>query len=196
MSTGASIVLHRKQLHLSQEELAGKAGINLRTLQRIENNETAPRGYTLRTIAEALGVPAEALTGSTASGQEKGLTAFVAAQEQGTGLAHAMNLSALTAYLFPGLNIVAPALIWLLAGNKNAEASYYGKKVLYIQSTWSVIAILLIVPGIIGKITHTALFPVSTALWIAYLPYYLHFLIVIVTFFYIRRKKAANTMPV
>ncbi len=39
---------------LSQESLAEAAKINLRTIQRIENNETTPRGKTLRLIFNAL----------------------------------------------------------------------------------------------------------------------------------------------
>lgn len=39
---------------LSQEELAELSKVNLRTIQRIENNETSPRGKTLKLIYEAL----------------------------------------------------------------------------------------------------------------------------------------------
>ena len=39
---------------LSQEDLAESAKINLRTIQRIENNETTPRGKTLKLIFDVL----------------------------------------------------------------------------------------------------------------------------------------------
>lgn len=39
---------------LTQEELAEKSNINLRTIQRIENNESQPRGKTLKLICDAL----------------------------------------------------------------------------------------------------------------------------------------------
>ena len=39
---------------LSQEELAESSKVNLRTIQRIENNETKPRGKTLHLIFNAL----------------------------------------------------------------------------------------------------------------------------------------------
>jgi transcriptional regulator with XRE-family HTH domain len=41
---------------LSQEELAEASKVNLRTIQRIENNETKPRGKTLKLIFEALDI--------------------------------------------------------------------------------------------------------------------------------------------
>jgi len=39
---------------LSQEDLAESAKVNLRTIQRIENNETTPRGKTLKLIFDIL----------------------------------------------------------------------------------------------------------------------------------------------
>jgi transcriptional regulator with XRE-family HTH domain len=44
----------RKSKSLTQEELAELSKINLRTIQRIENNENEPRGKTLKLICEAL----------------------------------------------------------------------------------------------------------------------------------------------
>lgn len=39
---------------VTQEELADRAQVNVRTIQRIENGESDPRGKTLRLISEAL----------------------------------------------------------------------------------------------------------------------------------------------
>lgn len=44
----------RIKRRLSQEDLAESAKINLRTIQRIENNETTPRGKTLKLIFDVL----------------------------------------------------------------------------------------------------------------------------------------------
>ncbi|MAC94479.1 MAG: hypothetical protein CMC96_03140 [Flavobacteriales bacterium] len=44
----------RKEKGLTQEELADLSGINLRTIQRIENNQTNPRGNTLKLIGKVL----------------------------------------------------------------------------------------------------------------------------------------------
>jgi len=49
-------MLARQQMKLSQVELANKCNLNVRTIQRIENEEVNPRLYTLRIITETLGV--------------------------------------------------------------------------------------------------------------------------------------------
>ena len=46
----------RRQKGLTQEDLAERAKLNLRTVQRIENGENSPRGKTLTMLCEALGV--------------------------------------------------------------------------------------------------------------------------------------------
>lgn len=46
----------RESKGLSQEELSEKAGISLRTIQRMENGESIPRGSTLKNIASSLDV--------------------------------------------------------------------------------------------------------------------------------------------
>lgn len=54
-SLGKQIMLARQQKKLSQVELANKCNLNVRTIQRIENEEVNPRLYTLRIINETLG---------------------------------------------------------------------------------------------------------------------------------------------
>jgi transcriptional regulator with XRE-family HTH domain len=56
MNTGEMIKEHRLNKGLTQEELAEKTGISVRTIQRIENNEGDPRSHTLHLLAEALGI--------------------------------------------------------------------------------------------------------------------------------------------
>ncbi|PIA80316.1 hypothetical protein BFR04_16750 [Gaetbulibacter sp. 4G1] len=53
-SIGNKIFEIRKSRGLTQEELAELSKINLRTIQRIENNENEPRGKTLDLICDAL----------------------------------------------------------------------------------------------------------------------------------------------
>ena len=45
----------RERQNLTQEELAEKSGISVRTIQRIEAG-TNPKGYTLKTLASSLDV--------------------------------------------------------------------------------------------------------------------------------------------
>ena len=51
----------RESKGLSQEELCENSGISLRTIQRIENGESVPRGSTLKTIASSLNVSPDSL---------------------------------------------------------------------------------------------------------------------------------------
>ncbi|MFN2261620.1 MAG: helix-turn-helix domain-containing protein [Psychroflexus sp.] len=56
------IIEIRKAKGLTQEELAEKSKVNLRTIQRIENNESEPRGKTLNLICNALQLNTAELT--------------------------------------------------------------------------------------------------------------------------------------
>ncbi len=53
-SIGDKILEIRKSKGLTQEELAELSKVNLRTIQRIENNENEPRGNTLNLICAVL----------------------------------------------------------------------------------------------------------------------------------------------
>ena len=57
------IIQFRKEKHLSQMELALKAGISSSFLGRIERMESVPSLTTLRKIENALSLPAMSLTG-------------------------------------------------------------------------------------------------------------------------------------
>lgn len=54
-SIGSQISNTRKDQGFTQEELALKCNVNIRTIQRIESGEVIPRMYTLRLINEVLG---------------------------------------------------------------------------------------------------------------------------------------------
>ena len=56
---GRTICEARKSKGLTQEELAELTKINLRTIQRIENNENEPRGKTLNLICDVLEINME-----------------------------------------------------------------------------------------------------------------------------------------
>jgi transcriptional regulator with XRE-family HTH domain len=47
------LLKYREKLNLTQEELAEKAGVSTRTIQRIEIG-TEPKGHTLKVLAKAL----------------------------------------------------------------------------------------------------------------------------------------------
>ncbi|MFC2121003.1 multiprotein-bridging factor 1 family protein [Bacteroidota bacterium] len=53
---GEQISERRKQLGLTQSELAHKCRLDIRTIQRIENGEVTPRFYSIRLINEVMGM--------------------------------------------------------------------------------------------------------------------------------------------
>lgn len=57
-SVGARIRARRKQIEMTQFDLASKAGVSLRSVQDIESNRSNPRADTLTAIAEAMSVNA------------------------------------------------------------------------------------------------------------------------------------------
>ncbi|MFC7670020.1 helix-turn-helix domain-containing protein [Hymenobacter humi] len=61
MFSAARILALRKSKGYSQELLAEQSGVSLRTIQRVEQGETVPRGHTMQALATALDVPLEAL---------------------------------------------------------------------------------------------------------------------------------------
>ncbi|MBS2099006.1 helix-turn-helix domain-containing protein [Carboxylicivirga linearis] len=61
MNTPTKIKELRERNGLSQEELCENSGISLRTIQRIENGESVPRGSTLKMIASTLNVSSDSL---------------------------------------------------------------------------------------------------------------------------------------
>ena len=56
LSFGKQIKIARHQQKLSQEEFANKCNLNIRTIQRIENDLVTPRPYTLRIISDVLSI--------------------------------------------------------------------------------------------------------------------------------------------
>src|SRR5690606_23828274 len=100
---GTKITQLRQQKAFSQEQLAELAKLNVRTIQRIENNETTPRGATLKLICDALGVTPDEIVNFEKT-------------EDRTFLIW-LHLSVMVGYVLPLGNIILPLILWL--SNKN-----------------------------------------------------------------------------
>lgn len=136
MTLGEKICGERKKRGLSQELLADNSGISLRTIQRIENDKSNPRPYTLKVIADTLGIEMEELLEQ----QEPSETLI------NTGTLSKINLinsSALIGVLIPLLNIVAPVVLWKL-NNDNTLVNEKGKKVISFQILWFLFSSLIL----------------------------------------------------
>lgn len=125
------IRLLRKSQGLSQEALAENAGINLRTLQRIETGNAIPRGETLRLLAQALDVSIEELA------MHADVSNMPIKEDQ--GFLKLMNLSALTLWFIPFGNILIPLALWIFKKDVIKGVRELGKRILNFQITWSLI---------------------------------------------------------
>ncbi|MCF0065130.1 helix-turn-helix domain-containing protein [Dyadobacter chenwenxiniae] len=120
----------RKSKGLSQEALAEIAGINLRTLQRIETGSAIPRGETLRLLARALDVSLQELSVSVDESP--------VVMDEDPGFLKLMNLSALTMWFVPFGNILVPLAFWILKRNRINGVAELGKRIINTQIIWSV----------------------------------------------------------
>lgn len=115
----------RKSKGLSQEVLADKSSINLRTLQRIEAGKTEPHGNTLRLIAKALDTPLEEL--------------LVFNKKEDTGFVQMMNLTTLSFWVIPLGNLFVPLILWVMNRDKVQGVNELGRRLINFQLTWCLI---------------------------------------------------------
>ncbi|UPL49020.1 helix-turn-helix domain-containing protein [Hymenobacter sublimis] len=161
MFSAARIATIRKSKGLSQEVLAEQSGVSLRTIQRVEQGDTVPRGFTLQALATALEVPLEAfrtepaelvVASVTAPGPMLGppaaaATPVLVAQPElapspklrsDPDFLQLLNLSALSFLLVPLLNLVVPWWLWRTRRYSVEHAAEVGRRVLGFQILWQV----------------------------------------------------------
>jgi len=95
------LLKYREELNLTQSELAEKAGVSERTIQRIEKG-IEPKGYTLKVLANALGVSENDLK------EKKTETEVYSINYQLTKI---INFSCILGVILPPLNILLPYFI-------------------------------------------------------------------------------------
>ncbi|NOX86968.1 MAG: DUF4870 domain-containing protein [Chlorobi bacterium] len=137
---GKKIKEVRKKKGFSQEELSDAAGVNLRTIQRIENNESEPRGKTLYLICEVLGINIEDVLNY--------------GKETDTNYLIFFHLSVLSFLVIPVGNIIIPLILWLTKKDKIIGLKEIGANLLNFQIIWSVFAFTSITTYAFFKIIH------------------------------------------
>jgi XRE family transcriptional regulator, regulator of sulfur utilization len=135
-----TIVQHRKRQGLSQEELAERAKVSLRTIQRLETGQNAPRGYTLQALAEALAIPLSELTNNEPTIIETSSNPIYneISNDKIDSYVALMYLSALSFLAIPGANLVLPLIMRYY---KREIPSVYeaGSRLLNFELVWSVV---------------------------------------------------------
>lgn len=124
------IKILRNKKGLSQEELAERSSVNLRTIQRIEKGVTKPRSSTLTLILEALGVKFEDI--------HKNYKENVNKEFPSEEKFFYLHISILSFVFMPFGNIILPYFLW--KKNKDLIADYdrAGINLLNYQILWSV----------------------------------------------------------
>lgn len=117
----------RTRRGLSQEELSEDSGLSLRTIQRIENGETEPRGDSLKRLANSLGAFPDELIDWTI-------------QENISYLIF-LNLSSLSFILFPLLGFLIPFIMLSAKKDKIKDINMIGSSLVNYQITWNLIAL-------------------------------------------------------
>jgi len=110
---------HREKLNLTQEELATKSGISVRTIQRIESG-VKPKGYTLESLCKALGISKEDLLKEESEKINKQLIKYI-------------NLSSVLLLIVPLGSIIMPLILMRWKKEINAIT----KQIVSIQILWT-----------------------------------------------------------
>lgn len=126
----SKLVKYRNQKNLTQEELAEKAGVSVRTIQRIEKGAEL-KGYTLKALARAL---------ELSEGDLKIDTSVSETETINYQLIKYINLSSVLGILFPPLNIVLP---WITM-KYTKQVNDLTKQIVSIQILYTVIALIFV----------------------------------------------------
>ena len=125
MKTGELIKQLRQKKGITQEELAAKTDISVRTIQRIESGEVDPRAFTLQSIASALEVDFEVLASTESEVIEKAIV-----QENNKWLP-VLHLSGLL------LMIIPPIILWIWKRDKVENIEKHAFDVINFQLSMS-----------------------------------------------------------
>lgn len=123
----ATLKEKRENLNITQEQLAEKAGVSVRTIQRIEAG-TEPKGYTLKSLAVALEINEDELLQKPKAQDKISIT-----------LLKLINFSSLPFTIIPPINILLPLLI--MAAKK--EFNPMTKQLVSIQILWTISSVVI-----------------------------------------------------
>ncbi|WP_316847902.1 helix-turn-helix domain-containing protein [Pedobacter psychrodurus] len=166
----------------SQEELAKQAQLSLRTIQRIEQNETEARGDTLMRLAQAFDLKPVDLTSEV--------------QKEQYQLIPLLNLSALSFIIYPILGFIVPLVLWYFKRNGDTRLDEAGKKLINFQATWTLAIVLLYSLTILAKLMHFGgIFRIYTFMILIGGFYALNFILILINTFRSKKNKEIIYKP-
>jgi transcriptional regulator with XRE-family HTH domain len=122
----SNLTKYREKLNLTQDQLADKTGLSVRTIQRIEAG-SKPKGHSLNVLVQALNVSKEQLI------EERNEPFF------NYKLIKLINLSSLPFVIIPLANIAIPLLIMYY----KKEVNSLTKQVVSVQILWTILSTVL-----------------------------------------------------
>lgn len=192
MSLHLKIAEARKNKGLTQEEVADRANVTVRTIQRIESGETIPRNFTLKAIAQVLGIPFEELV---AKENNSSVISNEPGTEEAVHFLKLLNLSCFAYILVPYIHFLIPMSILRRRKEQNTKALFIGRKIIRVQITWVVTTQLVLLLTVVYNILVVPRLGFANArshnihyLWAAMAMYFLNAVIILVTHIRIRAR--------
>lgn len=186
MSLHLKIAEARKIKGLTQEEVADRANITVRTIQRIESGETVPRNFTLKAIAQVLDIPFEDLV------SKDNQTSFISRESETEEAIHflqLLNLSCFSYILVPYIHFLIPMSILRKRKELNMKVLSLGRRIIQRQVIWVVTTQLLLLLTVVYNILVVPRLGLSDPkkayihyLWVVIVMYFLNAVIILVTY--------------
>ena len=192
---------HRLHQQLSQNELAGKSGVSLRTIQRIENGTSSGSPFVIRSLCKAMNIgPQELVTsrdhhaGENVDNQQGGSVDIDIPEISYSKCLKFINISTFAVLCFPFLNLMLPAILYFvfkrsLVAKQDRQAAL---KILSLQILWSftTLIILVFLPVIDQHITKIGdVMEIPLFIWAYFVLAFLLLIITLNTAHRINRKK-------
>ena len=137
-SIGDRLKYHRKLKGYSQDELAHRTTVTVRTIQRIEKQEVNPHLNTLKLLASALDIEVDDLIDLDNPKEE-------AIEKKWLLLLHSTPL---LGYFIPFLNVLIPLFIWIHKRDDNPKYNRHGIKVINFQLTLVLVLSIFLITAI------------------------------------------------
>ena len=143
----------REQQNLTQEELAEKSGISVRTIQRIESG-ISPKGHTLKALSNGLKISEKELLNEQPKIElleKKTITISGEENQIDFSKIKLINLSSVLFVVLPPFNILAPLIFCSILKQKN----HLTNKIISLQIIWTILAPIIFMLGIFLKLGHS-----------------------------------------
>jgi len=200
MSLGNKVLSARKSKGLTQEQLAERATITVRTVQRIESNDSIPRDYTLKAIAAALNMPLEDFISVRSCLRVSNEHSFLqdgrpTERQASCHFLQLLNLSAFSYLVVPFIHFLIPIFLLKKRKEKDDTLQTTGQRIIRQQIWWTVSTHFLLLLTLVYNLIQGSLFDKSNLLnylWIFAGMYLLNAFIIFFTALKIRHTSRAS----